>query len=61
MIDRKYISYGPHGDEHPTKGTVLDILSEICGIIHENKRIPPKNIINLITSKGVWDSGMSGG
>jgi len=40
---------------------VLDILSEIRGIIHKNKRIPPKHIINLIISKGIWDSGMSGG
>ena len=61
MLERQYIPYGPHGDKHPTKGTVLDILREIRGIIHKRKRIPPQNIINIVLSKGAWDSGMSGG
>ena len=61
MVERQYIPYGPHGDEHPAKGTVLDILLQIRGIVRKSRRIPPQNIINLIVSKGVWDSGMSGG
>ena len=57
----RYTTYSAHGAEKTTDGTVLDLLVEIRGLLHKRRRLPPLAILNLVLSRGEWDSGMSGG